>query len=130
MRTHRGEIFRAYLPPFVGHEIDPKKGRPVVVLSINEINSKPLVVTVVPGTSWTPGEKIFRNEVKVDPSTRNGLDNATLFQCHQIKSIDHLRFQHRVGTLSPDELKRLEEVVGYCLGLRLQHFQPPDDGPG
>ena len=50
MPIERGQVFFVDLDPVMGREIGGQKVRPVVVLSINDINSKPLVVTVVPGT--------------------------------------------------------------------------------
>ncbi len=117
MRIHRGEVYYVRLGPTVGREIDQKR-RPVVVLSINDINSKPLVVTVIPGTSWQAKRPPHMNEVKVNPSAANGLGNPTLFQCHQAKAIDHSRFgQDAAGMLAAKDLERIGEVVKLCLGL-------------
>jgi mRNA interferase MazF len=117
MAIFRGEVYFVRLGPTVGREIDTKR-RPVVVLSINDINSKPLVVTVVPGTSWAAGKRIHANEVRIDPSATNGLSNTTVFQCHQIKALDHSRFdQAPIGMLSSQELEAIEQAVKLCLGL-------------
>ena len=44
----RGEIYFVTLDPVLGREQNGR--RPVLVVSIDAINSAPLVVTVVPGT--------------------------------------------------------------------------------
>ena len=75
-------------------EIGGDKRRPVAVLSINDLNRKPLVVTVVPGTSAAKPHA-FRNVVFVAPSPTNVLSLHTNFQCHQIRAIDHGRFPSR-----------------------------------
>ncbi|MGA2616820.1 MAG: type II toxin-antitoxin system PemK/MazF family toxin [Thermoguttaceae bacterium] len=118
MPIRRGQVFFVDLDPTVGREIGGHKLRPVVVLSINDINSKPLVVTVVPGTKAADKPVSFRNVVVVDPTPDNGLAVHTIFQCHQIRAIDHSRFGLRpVGSLSPADLTRVEDAVKFSLGL-------------
>ena len=72
----RGEIYYVYLDPVFGRELGGYKTRPVVVLSINEINTKPLVVTVVPGTSDKGHGVVYRNVVRVEPTKENGACRA------------------------------------------------------
>src|SRR5260370_36012050 len=91
MALLRGEIYLGEMGTILGREIDLKR-RPVVVLSINDINVKPLVVTVVPGGTRALQARVYRHEVKVEPSATNGLRSPTIFQCFQIKAIDHRRF--------------------------------------
>ena len=56
MPVRRGDIYFVNLNPTVGREQAGQ--RPVLVLSVDEINAQPLVVTVVVGTK---GENIARN---------------------------------------------------------------------
>ena len=113
----RGEIYFMHLGPTHGRELDSKR-RPVAVLSVNGINSKPLVVVVVPGTSLKASRPLFVNEARVDPTAENGLASTTLFQCHQIKAVDHARFTAGpVGTLAVADLEAIEQAVKVCLGL-------------
>jgi mRNA interferase MazF len=120
----RGEVYFVELGPTRGRELDLKR-RPVVVVSINDFNRHPLVVTVVPGTSYS-GKRVFQNEIKVEPSDRNGLTNATVFQCLQIKALDHGRFDRGpVGVLDSEEMTRIERALGLCLGLS-QSLSIPD----
>jgi mRNA interferase MazF len=117
MGINRGEIYFVNLDPVIGFELG-KKPRPVVVLSINDINRKPLVVTVVPGTSQFRQPHSFRNMVVIDPSAENGLRTATAFQGHQLRAIDHARFiGGPIGRLSAADLERVEAVVRFSLGL-------------
>ncbi|HEV2294228.1 MAG TPA: type II toxin-antitoxin system PemK/MazF family toxin [Tepidisphaeraceae bacterium] len=118
MAINRGEIFFVRLDPIVGREIGGDKRRPVLVLSINDINRKPLVVTVVPGTGTTRPERAYRNEVIVPPTPRNGLRVPTTFLCHQIRAIDHARFLDApVGWIDPVDLHAIEAAVRFSLGL-------------
>jgi mRNA interferase MazF len=116
MAIFRGEIYFVCLGPTVGREINTKR-RPVVVLSINDLNRKPLVVTVVPGSTWS-GKRIFPTEAKIEPTETNWLSNPTLFLCHQLKAIDHSRFDHDpVGVVTSQDLEKIETAVKLCLGL-------------
>jgi len=90
----------------------------VLVLSINSINTKPLVVTVVPGGTRSPDKPRYVTEVEVQPSQENGLPQPTIFQCIQIKALDHGRFDTAaVGTIAANDLQRVEQTVKLCLGL-------------
>jgi mRNA interferase MazF len=114
----RGEIYFVDLDPVLGREIGGGKPRPVLVLSINDLNLKPLVVSVVPGTSNVKTERAFRNVAVFEPNSLNGLHFRTAFQCHQIRALDHLRFPPRpTGRASGAEMKRIEDAVRFSLGL-------------
>ena len=118
MPIERGQVFFVELDPVVGREIGGNKSRPVVVLSINDINVKPLVVTVVPGTKAADKPDHYRNVVVVAPTKDNGLRMETIFQCHQVRAIDHRRFSlPAVGRLSGDDMRRIEDAVKFSLGL-------------
>ena len=78
MSIQRGEIYFVNLNPVAGREQSGE--RPVLVLSIDEINRLPLVVTVVVGTK---GENILRDypsNVRVS-ATESGLPIETVFLC-------------------------------------------------
>ena len=117
MLIQRGEIYFVELGPTRGKEIDAKR-RPVVVVSIDDINMTPLVVAVIPGGTRASDKPVYRNEVKVEPSKTNGLAQTTIFQCFQIKSLDHSRFDHEpAGVIELDDLQRIEQTIKRCLGL-------------
>jgi len=114
----RGEIYFVKLGPTLGHEINTKPLRPVLVLSINFLNSKPLVITVVPGTKAANKPTYFKNEVVVPTTPTNGLACDTIFKCHKLRALDHSRFSSSaVGTIAPVHLRMIEEAVRFSLGL-------------
>lgn len=118
----RGDIYFVELGPTRGRELNTKR-RPVLVLSSDQVNSLPLVVTVVPGTSMKREREPFFNEFRVDPSPGNGLTSTTMFQCLQLKALDHGRFpETRIGSLSDVELLALGIIVKRCLGLAREIF--------
>src|SRR5437763_682016 len=110
----RGEIYFVELGPTRGHEID-EKTRPVVVLSINDINDR-LVVTVIPGTT-TPPDRDFKNIVRLLPTRANGLSETTYFRAEQIRALDPGRFRTPVGRVTAQDLGKIEVAVRFCLGL-------------
>lgn len=115
MTIKRGEIYFINLNPVKGREQAGE--RPVLVLSINNINELPLVITVVVGTK---GENIVRDyptNVRVS-SSESGLPIETVFLCFQIRSLDKNRFPDKpVGQISPIKMKEIETAICYCLGL-------------
>lgn len=115
MTIKRGEIYFVNLNPVQGRE---QSGyRPVLVLSIDDINKLPLVVTVVVGTKGDNITHDYPTNVRLSPK-ESGLPLETVFLCFQIRSIDTNRFGGRpAGKISGEVLSRVEETVRYCLGL-------------
>ena len=68
MSIKHGEIYFVYLDPAFGRELGGSKTRPVAVVSIDEINENPLVMTIVPGTTDKGQPTHFLNAVRVDPT--------------------------------------------------------------
>jgi mRNA interferase MazF len=135
MGIARSEVYFVDLGPADGNEMAFL--HPVVVVSVRDVNDNPfvivtvpgieqdqqtvekgLVVTVVPGTSYKPGKRIFKHQVRVEPSRENGLELPTVFKCTQIKALDYRRFNtNPCGKLSPSDLLKIEEALRKCLGL-------------
>ena len=126
MDIMRGELYFVELGPTRGKELDNKR-RPVLVLSSNDINRVPLVVTVVPGTTKDPTKPVRRNEVVVKPTETNGLTNPTAFLCFQLKALDHSRFENSpIGVITANDLESVPKACGAGFqpaGLRV--FRPP-----
>jgi mRNA interferase MazF len=111
----RGEIYFVDLDPAVGREQAGK--RPVLVLSSDSINRRPLVVLVVPGTDGANVTKDYPTNVRV-PASETGLPMETVFMCFQIRALDHSRFSDRpAGKLPTARMKEIEAAVRYCQGL-------------
>jgi mRNA interferase MazF len=111
----RGEILFVSLDPSVGRE--QAGHRPVLVLSVDEINRLPLVVVVVAGTSGRNITRDYPTNVRVDPR-ESGLPEETVFLGFQLRSIDPRRFPSKpAGQLSEAALLRVETAVCRCLGL-------------
>lgn len=115
MPIHRGEIYFVNLSPVRGREQAGQ--RPVLVLSIDEINQLPLVVTVVVGTKGENISRDYPTNVRVSPA-ESGLSIETVFLCFQVRSLDPSRFpSNPAGRVTDAVLNRIESAVRYCLGL-------------
>ena len=115
MAILRGEIYFVDLDPTRGRE--QKGNRPVLVLSIDAINNKPLVVTVVVGTKGINVARDYPTNIRIS-SADSRLPLETVFYCFQIRSLDPSRFpKHPDGKVSDVVMKKVENTIRYCLGL-------------
>jgi mRNA interferase MazF len=115
MTIKRGEIYFVNLNSVKGREQAGK--RPVLVLSIDEINKLPLVVAVVVGTKGTNISRDYPTNVRVS-ATESGLPLETVFLGFQIRSLDSTRFDSKpAGHLTENKMTEIETAVRYCLGL-------------
>jgi len=104
----RGEIYWVALDPAVGTEI--KKTRPAVVVSNDSCNTHGSRVVVLPVTSNVdslyPGETLIR--IKGQPGRALG---------DQIRSLDKIRLQSRIGSLTAVEMVAVDEALLVTLGI-------------
>ena len=115
MPIQRGEIYFVDLDPVQGRE--QAGTRPVLVISSDEINRRPLVVTGVVGTKGSNIKKDFPSNVRVS-TEESGLPMETVFLCFQIRSLDPSRFPKTpAGRLSEQIMEQVERTVRYCLDL-------------
>ena len=104
MSILRSQIYFVNLNPTAGRE--QSGTRPVLVLSINDINRLPLVVTVIVGTKGANIPRDYPTNIRVDPS-ESGLPMETVFFCFQLRSLDTSRFlDQSVGMQSPEKWRR------------------------
>ncbi len=115
MAIRRGEIYFVNLDPVQGREQAGK--RPVLVVSTDVINSRPLVVTVVIGTKGANVTKDYETNVRV-PAAESGLPEETVFLCFQLRSLDRGRFPAgSAGLLSASYMTQVETAIKNCLEL-------------
>jgi mRNA interferase MazF len=111
----RGEIYFIDLDPVVGREQSGR--RPCLVVSTDELNRRPLVVTVVPGTDGSNVRRTYPSNVRV-ASADSGLPKETVFLCHQIRAVDHGRLTGPPdGSLAEERIREVETALLYCLGF-------------
>jgi mRNA interferase MazF len=115
MPINRGDVYFVDLSPTLGRE--QAGSRPVVVVSNDGLNRKPLVVVVVPGTSGAHQAKDHPSNVRVPVGEAN-LPDETLFLTFQVRGLDHSRFRKPpVGTLSPEQMEKIEKALAWTLAM-------------
>ena len=104
----RGDVYWVALDPTVGTEI--KKTRPAVVVSNDSCNRHGRRVVVLPVTSNVdslyPGETLI--QIKDQPGRAIG---------DQIRSIDKMRLQARIGSLTAEEMTAVDDALLVTLGI-------------
>ena len=111
----RGEIYFVNLNPTKGREQHGR--RPVLVVSVNAINSQPLVVAVVVGTDAKNVPRDYPVNVRLS-AEETGLPQDTVFLCFQIRSLDASRFQDNKGALRPAGNVQHERMLAVDNALR------------
>jgi mRNA interferase MazF len=105
---HRGSVWWIALDPASGSEI--RKTRPAVVFTADALNRVRRTIVVVPlSTNPTPHPPI----VVAVPSA--GEDSVAV--CDQIRAVDRSRLTRAGGTLSPEDLRAVEDGVRAVLRL-------------
>jgi mRNA interferase MazF len=111
----RGEIYFVNLDPVRGRE--QHGTRPVLIVSDDWINTRPLVVLVVPGTDAKNVSRDLPTNVRVTPE-ESGLQRDTVFLCFQARALDHGRFPPQpTGRLDTSKMTEIEEALEFCFGL-------------
>jgi len=109
----RGEIYLVRFDPTVGREI--QKTRPAVVIQ-NDISNRYSPITIVAAVSSQFSEPPFPREVVIEPE-ESGLPKRSAVIVNQIRSVDRLRLQKRMGKLSASSMVRVNEAIKISLGL-------------
>lgn len=104
----RGEVWWVEFDPSVGSEI--RKTRPAAILSNNSANRHLRRVVVVPMTSNT--EHLYPGEALVDIGGKKRKAMAD-----QIMAADKTRLKKRMGILSRESMRALEDAVKLHLSL-------------
>lgn len=114
MAVRRGDVYFVELGPTIGREQAGR--RPVVVVSNDTINAKPLVVMVVPGTRATKAPPSPSN-VFVAKGEAN-LPQDTMFLTFQAKSIDPNRLRTPpVGSLAAATMEKVSKALAWTLAV-------------
>lgn len=108
METKRGDVFWVNLEPSVGGEV--KKTRPAVIISTDRANPYLNRVAIVPLSSKT--EKIYPSEVMILLENKEHKAMAD-----QLRVISKKRLISKIGILSSEDMKKLEEKIKLFLEL-------------
>lgn len=104
----RGDVWWINFDPSVGQEV--KKKRPAVIVSNNTSNKYLKRYQVVPLS--TQVGKIYLSETLISLQGQSSKAMAD-----QLTTVSELRFLNRIGSVTKDELKRIEEIIKLQLDL-------------
>ncbi|MBI4877784.1 MAG: type II toxin-antitoxin system PemK/MazF family toxin [Acidobacteria bacterium] len=110
----RGHVYFAVLDPTRGREQGGR--RPVLVVSVDAINRRPLVVTVVVGTDAAKIDRDYPTNVRVT-AEESGLPKDTVFLGFQMRSLDPSRFGAPCGVLPGSRMSEVDRALRVVLGL-------------
>lgn len=115
MVEYRWKIFWAGLDPAKGSE---QAGmRPVLVVSVEEVNQTLPIVTVLPLTSTRPGRVVYPTEVFLDKESA-GLPKDSIAMAHQIRTISKDRLGRECGGIGQEECReKIRRAIQRHLGI-------------
>jgi len=104
-------------------EFDPTKGseqagkRPVLVVSVEEVNHALPIVTILSITSVKPGRKVYPTEVYLKAED-TGLPKESIVMAHQIRSISKERLGAKCGNIEEKAIReQIRNVIRTYLDL-------------
>ena len=110
----RGEIWRINLDPTLGSET--KKSRPCVIVNRDAVGILPLKI-IVPLTGWQKKFEKAKWLIPIEASSHSGLRKKSAADTFQVRSLSQVRFIKKIGMLTKDEMKEIEQ--GLLLSLDL-----------
>ena len=115
----RGDLWLAALG--AGRTGEPGKHRPVIVVSVDALLTglDDELVVVVPVSSSLTGSPL-----RPPVSTGEGVDAESVALCRGVRAVARSRLVQRLGTATPDTMRRVERVLGLILGLILDPAIP------
>lgn len=112
----RGDVYWADLVHRSGSERSGR--RPVVVMSHDAFNQTPAwrSIIVVPVSSSRAQARRGPTVVEL-PGRVAGLAKPSVAVCHQVTTLDRAKFNRRIGALSPELLRDLENGLRSAMDL-------------
>ncbi len=110
----RGEIWDVNWSP--GRGAEQQGTRPALVIQNDRGNaSTSYPLTIVASMSRT--ERELPLHVRITPTPENGLSNSTDVKCEQVMTIEKSRLLRKRGSISSDELARVDHALRLSLNL-------------
>ena len=108
-----GEIWLANLNPIRGSE--QAGTRPVLILQNDVISQFTTTVLAIPLTT-NMRRALLPSCVKIS-SGEGGLVRDSVALCHQLRTLDKTRLQHKMGSIAEQTLTAVENCVLFTLGI-------------
>src|SRR6266478_28203 len=112
-RPRRGEIWLVSFDPTIGAEI--KKTRPALVVQ-NDIANRYSPITIVAAITSQYEEPLYPTEVLLQTGEGGTKVNSVVL-LNQIRSVDKHRLVKRLGSISPETMRRVDRALQVSLGL-------------
>lgn len=110
---HRGDVFLVIFDPTLGAEI--RKTRPALIIQ-NDIANRYSAITVVAAITSQFEEPPYPTEVIIRrPEGGLGADSVVLL--NQIRSIDKQRLLKRMGCVTSETMRKVDQALLASLGL-------------
>ena len=109
----RSEIWLVSLEPVRRSEIG--KTRPALIISNDRNNEFASTLTLLPIT--TTISKVYPFEVMIH-SRDSGLPKDSKIKCNQVRTVDRSRLLKKVGQVSTEDMKKVEEALLIHLDIR------------
>jgi mRNA interferase MazF len=110
----RGEIWDVNWSP--GRGAEQQGTRPALIIQNDRGNSSPSYpLTIVASMSRT--ERELPLHVRITPSTENGLTDYTDVKCEQVMTIEKSRLIRRRGSITTEEMRRVDQALRMSLSL-------------
>jgi len=109
----RGELYYANLSPVMGSEQGGL--RPVLVVQ-NDIGNKysPTIIIAAITSSLTKAK--LPTHIPISSATYTGLTKDSVILLEQLRTIDKMRLQHKIGKLDPITMAQVDKAMLLSLG--------------
>ncbi len=109
----RGDIYFVELDPIIGSK---QGGRRPTLIIQNDVGNEFSPIIIVAALTSQPSSRLRLTDVMKHPGI-SGLQVASRVLLNQIRTIDKLRLGRYVGSLTSDEMVKIDEAIKISLGL-------------
>ncbi|MDD3839126.1 MAG: type II toxin-antitoxin system PemK/MazF family toxin [Clostridia bacterium] len=113
MLTRRGDIYYADLSPVIGSEQGGV--RPVLVVQ-NDIGNKYSPTIIIAAITSQINKAKLPTHIEIS-SAEYGLPKDSVILLEQIRTIDKKRLKEKIGYLSSEMMKKVDEAIRISFGL-------------
>ncbi len=113
MLIKRGDLFWVNLDPARGSE---QAGRRPVLVIQNDAGNEFAATTIISPLTTKEFSKKYPTNVSI-PKGVSGLKSDSIVLLHQIRTIDKLRLEKRIGQLPEAYIEKVNQAIKVSLGL-------------
>ena len=115
MRIKRGDLFWVSLDPTKGSE---QAGRRPVLVIQNDVGNEVAATVIIAPLTTKSFTKPYPTNVPL-PRGVAGLKEDSTVLLSQIRTIDKMRLERKIGHVPPDSLSEVNRAIAISLGLSL-----------